>query len=134
MGLDISENRILEVSGLSMLPNLANLNISKNLLVDVKSVIHLVSCLALTNLDCSNNELRGEEIIFDVLAKIPQLISLTLINNPFLREIGNSRKKIIWQTKKLVYLDEPIDPVERAIAEAWGVGGHENELKVKKQW
>lgn len=68
--IDLSENRIRILSGLQTLPNLHTLNLGKNFLETVESVRHLVDCQSLTNIDLNNNELKEEEIIDDVLAKV----------------------------------------------------------------
>ena len=157
--LDLSENSITKLEGLSSLPNLSTLNVAKNSLKSVDSIRHLENCKALTSVDLSNNCIStlgsdddgdddgncgGEDDengntnandIIDLLSKCHGITALNLAGNPVANnEISHFRKKVIVALKSLKYLDRPVFDQERAMAEAWSVGGREAEARTKKEW
>ena len=156
--LDLSENSITKLEGLSSLPNLSTLNVSKNSLKNVDSIRHVEDCKALTSVDLSNNCIsticrddgdddgnRGGEDdenanantndIIDLLSKCHGVTALNLAGNPVSNnEISHFRKKLIVALKSLNYLDRPVFDQERAMAEAWSIGGREAEARTKKEW
>jgi hypothetical protein len=131
--LDLSENNIGFVEGLSDLPQLTTLNLSKNALNNAVSIEHLRDCKSLTSLDLSKNDLTGEDII-DCLAGIRGLASLNMAGNPVVTKVASFRKKMIAASASLRYLDRPVFENERAAVQAWSVGGIEAETKVKEEW
>ena len=156
--LDLSENSITKLEGLSSLPNLSTLNVAKNSLKNVDSIWHLEECKALTSVDLSNNcistisnnddddddddDNHGVEDnvdsdandLIDLLSKCHGITALSLAGNPVSNEISHFRKKLIVALKSLKYLDRPVFDQERAMAEAWSVGGREAEARTKKEW
>ena len=158
--LDLSENSITKLEGLSSLPNLSTLNVAKNSLKNVESIRHLEDCKALTSVDLSNNcisTLGSRDVddddgnrgggddengnanandIIDLLSKCHGVTALNLAGNPVANnEISHFRKKLIVALKSLKYcLDRPVFDQERAMAEAWSVGGREAEARTKKEW
>ena len=146
--LDLSENSITKIEGLSSLPNLSTLNIAKNALKDVNSIRHLAECKALTAVDLSNNCISTamshddgvnagndeDDDMINLLSKCHGITSLNLAGNPVANEISHFRKKLIVALKSVKYVDRPVFDQERAMAEAWAVGGHEAEARAKKEW
>lgn len=154
--LDLSENSITKLEGLSTLPNLSTLNVAKNSLKNVDSIYHLGECRALTSVDLSNNCIstisrdgggddgsQGDEDdengnandMIDLLSKCHGITALNLAGNPVSNnEISHFRKELIVALKSLKYLDRPVFDQERAMAEAWSVGGREAEAQTKKEW
>lgn len=61
--LDLSQNRIEAALGLSCLPSLHTLNLSKNSLGDAAAVSPLSECPSLTNLDVTGNRLAGPGVL-----------------------------------------------------------------------
>ena len=130
---DVSENSLTRIEGLDVLPNLSNLNISKNLLSTAIGIENLVGCKKLSSVDFSHNNLETEDVI-GILSKITTLLSINMTGNPIASKVSHFRKKTIVSIKSLRYLDRPIFDVERESAEAWSIGGREAELRVKKDW
>ena len=131
--LDLSENNITFIEGLSDLPRLTTINLSKNALKDASSILHLQECMALSSVDLSKNDLVGEDII-DCLAGIRKLANIKMTGNPVVSKVAFFRKKLIFASKTLLYLDRPVFDAERAAVEAWVAGGTEAEVKTKKEW
>ena len=127
--LDLSENNIKVVEGLSHLVNLTTLNLSKNALVDVR---HLAENSSLRAVDLSHNQLAGKDFV-DIISGIEKLTSLNMLGNPVCSKVAYFRKKMIVANKSLRYLDRPIFDDERATAEEWARAGSEAELKLKQQ-
>ena len=150
--LDLSENRLTKIEGLSSLPNLSTLNVAKNALKDVDSIRHLVECKALTSVDLSNNcistiggdgndnegNFAGNDAdditVVDLLSKCHGITALNMAGNPVVGEVSHFRKKLIVALKSLKSMDRPVFDQERAMAEAWAVGGREAEARTKKEW
>lgn len=130
--LDLSENRITIIDGLHCLPHLESLNLSKNLLKSSKAISHLTLCKRISTLDLSQNNITGEAS-YEVLTKIPSLISLHVAGNPVVHEVLHFRKRMTIEVKQLRFLDSPIFDQERMASEAWSKGGKEAELQLKKQ-
>jgi len=130
--LDLSENRITIIDGLHCLPCLESLNLSKNLLKSSKTISHLTLCKRISALDLSQNNITGEAS-FEVLTKIPSLISLHVAGNPVVHEVLHFRKRMTVEVKTLRFLDSPIFDQERVTSEAWSKGGKEAELQLKNQ-
>ncbi|CAN0440748.1 unnamed protein product, partial [Ectocarpus sp. 12 AP-2014] len=128
--LDLSQNRIEAALGLSCLPSLHTLNLSKNSLGDAAAVSPLSGCPSLTNLDVTGNRLAGPGVL-DVLSSLNGLVSLSLSGNPILAETAHFRKTVITASPKLRYLDRPVFEAERVAAAAWTVGGAEAERNAR---
>jgi len=132
--LDLSDNKISHIQGLSVLPNLATLNLSRNYLSDGASISHLKECSQkLTTVNLSFNQLRGQDVLMQLFG-ITSLVVLEMKENPIVRELSHFRKKCIVGMPKLRSLDSPIFDEERLSTEAWAVGGREAEIKAKRDW
>mmetsp|Transcript_17739 Transcript_17739/g.22058 ORF Transcript_17739/g.22058 Transcript_17739/m.22058 type:complete len:647 (-) Transcript_17739:201-2141(-) len=130
--LDLSENRITVIDSLSSLPNLATLNLSKNVLRSSRSIVNLQSVRKLAVLDLSHNLLDGEDII-STFAGMNALTALNVVGNPVVSGTAHFRKKCVAAMPTLRYLDRPVFDDERAACEAWLRGGREEELRVKEE-
>lgn len=135
----MSENHIAFMGGLSILPRLSSLNVSKNALSSAEGVAHLAKCRALSTVDLSHNDLGcgkdgKDDSVVNVLSRIPSLLSLNVAGNSIVSELSSFRKKVLVGLQNLSYLDQPVFNRERASAEAWTEGGREAELRTKKMW
>ncbi len=117
--LNISNNQIAKLEGLSCCKSLRTLIATHNRLITLESVQHLADCTSLQTLDLQNNEL-ADPAILDVLKQIPDLRCLYLKGNPVVSNIKNYRKVLITSIPSLTYLDDrPVFENERRTAEAW---------------
>lgn len=67
--LNLENNQITFVSGLSQLKSLQTLNLSKNRLSEASALVHLQECMALNNLDISDNLLDAkDDSVSDIIA------------------------------------------------------------------
>ncbi len=117
--LNVSNNQITKLEGLSVCPKLCTLIATHNHLASLESVEHLAECKSLHTLDLQNNNLDDPAVV-DILKQIPDLRCLYLKGNPVVSKIPNYRKTLITSIPTLTYLDDrPIFENERRIAEAW---------------
>jgi dynein assembly factor 1, axonemal len=64
-----------------------------------------------------------------------QLNCLYLKNNPCVRKISGYRKNLLMAMPFLHYLDErPVFEAERLCADAFKVGGKDEEERVRSEW
>ena len=84
---------------------------------DLRGLLNLPN---LSTLDISDNKIRDEGIVLEILSKIPNLGVLYLSGNDVCKYIKNYRKFIIYECKNLKYLDDkPVFPEERRFAVAF---------------
>lgn len=84
-------------------------------------------------MDLSNNHIKDESIVDEVLAKMPNLGVLYLQGNDFISKVKNYRKTIIHKIPNLKYLDDrPVFEDERRYVDAFFRGGIEEERKERK--
>jgi Leucine-rich repeat (LRR) protein len=100
-------------SGLSCLPKLTTLDISRNQLATPESIEELTACSELSSLNLMANQLATAEC-YTVLQRVPKLTSLQLKGNPVVADTKNYRKTLICMLDRLGYLDDsPVFPQDR---------------------
>ena len=103
----------VRTAGLSRLPKLTTLDVSRNLLTDDISIKDLEACPELSSLNLCHNQLNTPDV-FGVLRAIPKLCSLQLKGNPVIAETRHYRKTTIAAMPRLGYLDDaPVFPQDR---------------------
>jgi dynein assembly factor 1 len=131
--LNLSDNCLTKIENLENLPKLSNLLLKRNRigingLSDLEGLKNLSP--SVTVIDISDNRIETPEILPDVLTHCIDLRVLYLNGNECIRKIAHYRKMTISTLKDLRYLDDrPVFDDERRFAEAFFVGGLENERK-----
>ncbi|XP_061637701.1 dynein axonemal assembly factor 1-like [Phyllopteryx taeniolatus] len=132
--LNVSNNLIQTIENISCLPHLNTLQIAHNKLEGIGDIEHLSQCPSISVLDLSHNLLNDLGII-PVLEDMPELRVLNLMGNEVVKKIPNYRKTLIVRLKQLTFLDDrPVFPNDKACAEAWALGGIEEERKERERW
>jgi dynein assembly factor 1 len=157
--LFLHENTIQKIEGLDKLINLTNLNLSDNLIKKIEGISNLINLTdflikrnrigfngledlkglleggkELRVLDISDNYIKEENIVDEILSKIPNLKVLYLSGNECTRKIPNYRKTLIGKINKLTYIDnKPIFDDEKRFALAFCKGGFEEEKKEREK-
>ncbi|GAX77215.1 hypothetical protein CEUSTIGMA_g4661.t1 [Chlamydomonas eustigma] len=127
--LDLSNNDISSIEGLEGCTMLETLLIASNRLTDSASVLHLLSCKKVAELDLGHNLIRDTQVL-DILSGMPCLQTLTLQYNPLSNAadplnkepplLPNYRRTVIGRCRTLTSLDHrPVFPQERAYAQTW---------------
>lgn len=132
--LILSNNYISTISGLSNLKNLTSIELDHNQIRNFRSLEGLTECPSLENVNISHNKIvlenNNEDLLFDILKKLPNLKVLRMEGNPFVRNMTNYRRRIINILPELRFLDEnPVTDHDRRLAAAWKVGGKEAEIQ-----
>ncbi|KRX07267.1 hypothetical protein PPERSA_06882 [Pseudocohnilembus persalinus] len=134
--LNLSENFILEVENLESNKKLETLQLKSNKigLKGLKGLEGLLKVQSLKVLDISDNKIKEESILEEILQKLENLKVLYLQGNEVCSATKNYRKKYIYSLINLKFLDEmPIFQDERKFAQAFQIGGIQQERKVRKQ-
>ena len=130
--LDLSYNRITRIDGLSACLALESLNLSRNALSAADTIEHLTCCPSLHTLDLANNQLYGDDVLL-VLSRIPKLKTLSINGNEVTKS-ASFRKKMITAIPSLVYLDRPVEEIEKIGANAFISGGAEAETLARDSY
>lgn len=128
--INLSDNMISKIEGLSNLRNLdmlylARNSIGRNGLDDLRG---LLECPSITTVDLQSNKISDPDILEEILVHMPNLRVLYLQNNEVTGKIKNYRKTLISRLPNLKYLDDrPVFVDDRRNAEAFSRGGLEEE-------
>ena len=123
------------IEGLSECISLKNLDISHNKIGKTKDCEQLKELPALTSLDMRNNIIDDHNNIVPFFQEMKQLIALYLKGNPAARLVSNYRRVLTIAMPTLYYLDErPIFEHERLLADAFALGGKDEEERVRVEW
>lgn len=133
--LNLSYNRLKKIEGISTLTQLKSLDVAHNIISDMDGIEELKTCLSLTSVDLSNNQLDCSEEIVPFFTELQNLLCLYLKGNPCVRKISTYRKRLTVGMKNLYYLDDrPVFEIERITANAWAEGGNEAEQAARKEY
>ena len=94
--LDLSNNRLNYIENLSCCPVLQTVNVSRNFLATPISIKHFQDCLALQNIDMTNNKLDCDEEFITVLSGIPGLKALSCNGNEMTRLPHFRKRSVLW--------------------------------------
>lgn len=141
-GLNVSDNQIASLEGFRPAPGcslpspidtLGTLQAKNNKLRQPEDIEILAEFKKLSVVDISGNELKDGEGVLKVLEQMPNLKSLRLNGNPFVRSMNNYRKVVISRCKLLMHLDDrPVFADERRLVTAWAEGGMEAEKRERE--
>jgi len=132
--LDISQNLLTSLSGISALSSLQTLNASKNNLASKEALEDLANCHSLVSVDIRANQFNQASDL-EPLDLLSNMTALYFHGNPAVKDIRHYRKVFVVRFSRLTYLDErPVDPQERLFAEAWVAGGTDAESAARDQW
>jgi len=130
--LNLSDNMISTVEGIANCDNLDTLELARNRVGrnGIDDLRGLLECPSITTLDLQNNKIEDPEILEEILVNMPNLKVLYLQNNGVVNKIKQYRKTIIARLPTLKYLDDrPVFDDDRRNAEAFARGGLEEERK-----
>jgi dynein assembly factor 1 len=139
MTLNLAQNRIKHLEGLSCLPLLKNVDFSNNLIGANSDLENPLSCIEelklcknLTSVDLSSNIIECETGLVEFFTECQNILCLYLKGNPCVRKTSMYRKRLTYAMKQLQYLDDrPVFEIERIAANAWSEGGAEAEKEAR---
>lgn len=130
--LNLSDNMISTVEGIASCDNLDMLYLARNRIGrnGIDDLRGLLECPSITTLDLQSNKIEDPEILDEILVNMPNLKVLYLQNNGVVNKIKQYRKTLIARLPTLKYLDDrPVFEDDRRNAEAFSRGGLEEERK-----
>lgn len=133
--LQLSDNMISKIEGLSTLQELDTLYLARNRVGKngLQDLYGLLECPSISTLDIQNNRIADENILEEILVKMPNLKVLYLKGNDCIKKIRNYRKTVIARIPSLKYLDDrPVFEEDRRQAEAFARGGLDEERKERE--
>jgi dynein assembly factor 1 len=119
VNLNLSDNQISKIEGLSTLTRLQNLQLKRNRIggLGIPDLVGLLECPSISALDLSDNHIECEQILPEILMKMPELAVVYLQNNQFNKKIAHYRKTMVSSMPNLKYIDDkPIFEDERRYA------------------
>ena len=135
--LNLSDNMLTRVEGLSCLKMLENLQLKRNRIGrsgGVEEALGLIECPSLTCVDISDNYIEDERLLEEVWMKLPKIAVIYMQANPCIKKMRNYRKTMISTLPTLKYLDDrPVFEDDRKFAEAWSRGGLDEERKEREK-
>ena len=83
MNLNLSDNLIEKVQGLSTLTKLSNIQLKRNRIggAGLDDVRGLLECPSISALDVSDNKIEQEEFLGEILEKMPNIAVIYMQNN-----------------------------------------------------
>lgn len=132
VNLNLSDNLIEKVDGLKTLTKLSTFQIKRNRIGadGLTDLIGLLECPSISALDISDNKIDSEDVIPEILQKMPNLSVVYMQNNGFNKKVSHYRKTLISKIPTLKYIDDkPVFDDEKRFADAWARGGLEEERK-----
>ena len=83
-------------------------------------------------LDLKSNQIDDRDQIIPFFTQLKNLNYLYLKGNPCVRFISQYRKSLARGLQKLYYLDDrPVNEIERKMADAWIIGGDQEEERAR---
>jgi hypothetical protein len=134
--LNLSNNYVERIEGLSACKKLAVLHISRNNIGinGVEDLEELPGLSEVATLDVQENRISEADVIPEVLMRMPQLACLYLKGNDVAKKIPNYRKSVIVNIPSLTYLDDrPVFTDDRRAAVAFNRGGLEEERAERRR-
>jgi dynein assembly factor 1 len=134
--LNLADNRLTKIEGLKDLTQLETFNVSKNNigkqgLEDLKGILEAPT---INSLDISKNDVNDPEILEEIFMKMPSIALINMTYNEAAKKIQSYRKKMIASLPTLKYLDDrPVFADDRRCAEAFMIGGLEEERKEREK-
>lgn len=106
--LNLDDNCIIKIEGLSELPLLETLQVKRNRIGTngLSDVEGLIEAKELSVLDIQENKIDDERFLTDVLARIPKLGVLYNQGNPWIKKMSSYKKEVITALPGLKYLDD----------------------------
>jgi len=100
----------------------------------IRDISHLKHVKSLSTLKLNRNKLTDAKEVIDVLKQLPNLKTLYLKGNPFVRKLKDYRKEIIHACPSLEFLDDrPVYDWEKKFVSAWKIGGKEGLEKERER-
>jgi dynein assembly factor 1 len=122
-------NNIREIKGIRTLERLVNLDLSDNQISC--GFDELLTVPNLKNLHLHKNVIV-DEVVLDVVEHKPKLTLLTLKNNPLVNNVKPYRKTVVARVESLNFLDDrAVTEIERISCTAFFKGGIEAERKAR---
>jgi hypothetical protein len=108
MTLNLAQNRIKHLEGLSCLPLLKNVDFSNNLIGANSDLENPLSCIEelkfcknLTSVDLSSNIIECETGLVEFFTECQNILCLYLKGNPCVRKTSMYRKRLTYAMKQL---------------------------------
>ena len=135
--INLSGNQIQKIESLENKPHLTSLLLSQNLIgkSGVSDLEELIDLENLSVLDLSNNLIDDEEVLKQVIYRLPKLSVLYFAGNPVCGKMKGYRKELINFMPGLKYLDNhPVFESERRFAQAFVKKGIRGEREEREKW
>lgn len=135
--LNLTDNLIQKIEGLSCLVSLETIQLKRNRIGKyggLDDLMGLLECPSLTCVDISDNYIEDENLLPEIWEKMPKIAVIYMQGNPVSKKIKNYRKTMIAKLPTLKYLDDrPVFEDDRVCAEAFHLGGYDEERKAREK-
>lgn len=135
--INLSGNQIQKIDCLENKPNLTTLLLSQNFIgkSGISDLEELLDLENLSVLDLSCNSIQDEEVLKQVIYRLPKLTVLYFSGNPVCEKMKSYRKEMISFMPGLKYLDNhPVFEAERRFAQAFVKKGLVGEREEREKW